>query len=57
MVEEIIELGHTKISMFQPLEKIRILTPVSTLREFLQDLSSNPVRAFDICSEMQSDSK
>ena len=32
VVEEIIVLGHTKISMFRPLEKIRILTPVSTFR-------------------------
>ena len=36
VVEKIIEFGHTKISMFRPLEKFRILTSVSTLGEFLQ---------------------
>ena len=36
VVEKIIEFGHTKISMFRPLAKFRILTSVSTLGEFLQ---------------------
>ena len=36
VAEKIIEFGHTKISMFRPLAKFRILTSVSTLGEFLQ---------------------
>ena len=57
-VKEIFEFAHSrlKISMFGHL--IRTLTPLSTLIDkVLQKLKLDPVRVFDICTEMRSDSK